>query len=104
MSEKTNTWDGMTEKLVSYAEGVSFDRLPADVVHQAKRRLIDTFASALGAYDEPLAEMSRKVAARSRGEPGASVWGSTITSTPEAAHSTDTWSMLDLASSGSVTP
>ena len=85
MSAKTKKWDGMTEKLVSYAEGVSFDRLPAEVVHQAKRRLIDTFASALGAYDEPLAQMSRKVAERSRGEPGASVWGSTITSTPEAA-------------------
>lgn len=85
MSSKTKEWDGVTERLVSYAESVSFDRLPAEVVHQAKRRLIDTFASALGAYDEPLAEMSRKVAARSRGEPGASVWGSTITSTPEAA-------------------
>lgn len=85
MNAKTNEWDAVTEKLVSYAEGVSFDRLPADVVHQAKRRLIDTFASALGAYDEPLAQMSRKVAERSRGEPGASVWGSAITSTPEAA-------------------
>lgn len=85
MSTKTKEWDGMTETLVAYAESVSFDRLPADAVHQAKRRLIDTFASALGAYEEPLAQMSRKVAARSRGEPAASVWGSSITTSPEAA-------------------
>ena len=85
MSETTGIWDATTERLLDFGCRADYESLPADVVHQAKRRLIDTFASARGAYQEPLAQMSRKVASRSRGEPEASVWGSTIRTTPEAA-------------------
>jgi 2-methylcitrate dehydratase len=78
-------WDATTERLVAYAEQARYDALPPDTVHETKRRLIDTFASALGAYGEPLSEMARKVAKRSRGDVEVSVWGSTIKTTPEAA-------------------
>jgi 2-methylcitrate dehydratase len=77
--------DATTERLVDYAGRADFAALPAAVVHETKRRLIDTFASAIGAYDEELSRMARKVAGRSRGEPDAAVWGSTMRTTPEAA-------------------
>ncbi|MEA3153850.1 MAG: 2-methylcitrate dehydratase [Betaproteobacteria bacterium] len=85
MADAPEQWDGTTERLVDFAERARFDALPADTIHECKRRLIDTFASALGAYDEPLSGMARAVARRSRGDVEATVWGSEITTTPEAA-------------------
>lgn len=85
VTEAAAQWDTMTERLVAYAERARYDALPGATVHEAKRRLIDTFASAIGAYDEPLARMARTVASRSRGDPEANVWGSAIRTTPEAA-------------------
>lgn len=78
--------DTITRQLVDYAMGVEFSSLPTEVVRECKRRLIDTFACALGAYNEPLCHMARAVAKRSSGgTPAASVWGCTWHTTPEAA-------------------
>lgn len=85
MDQATATFDNTTAAVVDFAQRSSYDALPADVVHQCKLRLIDTFASALGAYDNPVSAMARNVAARSRADAPASVWGSTIQTTPEAA-------------------
>ncbi|MEQ1773890.1 MAG: MmgE/PrpD family protein [Burkholderiales bacterium] len=70
---------------MAFVERASYDVLPADVVHECKRRVIDTFASALGAFDNPTSAMAHAVAARSRTDHPASVWGSSIKTTPEAA-------------------
>ena len=85
MNETTAQWDATTERLVAYAERARYDALSQETIHETKRRLIDTFASAMGAFDEPLSEMARKVASRMRGEMEASVWGTTVRTTPEAA-------------------
>ena len=84
-SIKTNSYDQTTERLAAFAERASFDTLPADVVHACKLRVIDTFASALGAFDNPTSAMAHAVAARSRTDNPATVWGSHIKTTPEAA-------------------
>ena len=80
-------WDATTERLVHFAERARYDALPPQVVRACKVRLIDAFASALGAWDEPLSAAARKAAARTRGVDGAeaSVWGSALRTTPEAA-------------------
>ncbi|MGZ5151922.1 MAG: MmgE/PrpD family protein [Burkholderiales bacterium] len=85
MTDAHEPWDRTTERLVDFAERSRFDALPADAIYQCKLRLIDTFASALGAYDEPLSAMARRVASRSRGDGEATVWGSDFRTTPEAA-------------------
>ena len=77
--------DDTTGRLVEFAEQSSFERLPADAVHECKRRVIDTLGCALGAYAEPLSVMARSVAARVQGDPAAAVWGSGSTSSPDAA-------------------
>lgn len=84
-SIKTYTYDITIERLVVFAEGASFDALSADVVHAVKLRVIDTFASALGAFDNPTSAMAHAVAARSRTDNPATVWGSAIKTTPENA-------------------
>ena len=85
MTQTAELWDTTTGRLVDFAERAQYDALPADVVHECKRRLIDTFASAIGAYDEPASRMARAIASRSRGDHEASVWGSSVKTTPEAA-------------------
>ena len=85
MNTDNTHMDSMTERLVDFAEAAHYDRLPAKTVHECKRRVIDTFASALGAYHEEPARMARAVASRTRGDSQATVWGSGIVTTPEYA-------------------
>jgi 2-methylcitrate dehydratase len=66
----------MTQRLVDYALSSEFRHLPATAVHECKRHPIDTFACAIGAYDEPFCARARGLAARYTGTPAASVWGS----------------------------
>jgi len=77
--------DATTRRLADYALATDYARLPASTVHECKRRLIDTFACAVGAFDEPVAAMARAVAKRQGGDPDAGVWGCDWRSTPEAA-------------------
>lgn len=77
--------DATTLRLVDFASRADFADLPLETVHECKRRLIDTVACALGAYDEPLSKMARALAKRYSGTPAASVWGCTWQTTPEAA-------------------
>jgi 2-methylcitrate dehydratase len=85
LNETRGQWDATTERLADFAERAQYDALPVETVHECKRRLIDTFASALGAYEERLSELARSVARRSRGDAEASVWGSNVKTTPELA-------------------
>ena len=77
--------DATTTRLVDFAMQAEYAKLPADTVHECKRRLIDTFACAIAAYDEPVCQMARAVAQRYVGNPGATVWGCTWQTSAEAA-------------------
>lgn len=79
--------DTLVTQLVGYAEASDFSRLPAEAVRDCKRRIIDTFACAVGALDEPLCRMARQHAQRFIGSPASTstVWGCDWKSTAEAA-------------------
>lgn len=77
--------DATTERLVDFAWRAEFGALSAATVHECKRRLIDTFGAALSAYDDPVSQMARNVARHYSGTSPASVWGSALKTTPEAA-------------------
>lgn len=85
MSKATGYWDRPTRRLVEYARTAQYENLAERSMRECKLRVIDTFASALGAFHEPAARMARSIASRSRGDTAATVWGSGITTTPEAA-------------------
>ncbi len=85
MDQAHATWDQTTEALVAFAQKSSFATLSPEVVQACKLRVIDAFSCALAVYDNPTSVLARKVAARSQTENPATVWGSHIKTTPEAA-------------------
>ena len=52
----------LAESLSSYASSLSYDDLPGEVVHQAKRMIIDTLGCALGGYDALPSRIAREIA------------------------------------------
>ncbi len=67
--------DTLSERLVAFALNTRFEDLPEMVVVEARRRLLDAFACAVGALREPAPTIARRVATTMRGEPGASLFG-----------------------------
>ena len=65
----------LTDRLADFALDTRFEELPAEVVKEAKRRLLDTLACAIGALDEPAPQIARRVASRIQGNPAATLIG-----------------------------
>ncbi len=65
----------LTDRLADFALGTRFEDLPAEVVQEARRRLLDTLACAIGALDEPAPRIARRVASRIQGDPAATLIG-----------------------------
>ena len=65
----------LAARLAKYADALTFDRVTPEAVHETKRRLIDSFATAVGAMPSDAYAIARKCAARVSGNPGASVLG-----------------------------
>jgi 2-methylcitrate dehydratase len=65
----------MADRFVDFALSTGFEALPAGVVAEAKRRLIDALGCAAGALGEPAPTIAREVAAGVRSEPGAALIG-----------------------------
>ena len=52
----------MAESLASYASTLNYENVPVEVVHQAKRMIIDTLGCALGGYDAFPSKIAREIA------------------------------------------
>jgi 2-methylcitrate dehydratase len=52
----------IVQQLSAYACGLRYDDLPRDVIHQAKRLIVDTVGCALGGYKGPAAAIARDIA------------------------------------------
>ena len=77
--------DPLIEKLAAYTSSLTYAALPPVVVHETKRKLIDTLGCALGAYNDEPCRLARAIAQRATGNPPARVFGSLDVSTPELA-------------------
>jgi 2-methylcitrate dehydratase len=77
--------DSTIEQLADYASALRFEELPADVVRECKRRLIDTLGCAAGAFDARPVVIARSIAQRAVGNPPARILGTQELSTPELA-------------------
>ena len=75
----------LEDRMIDYTLDLDVRALPAAILHQAKRRVIDTFGAALAAYTAPPAQMARKLALPVVGPFGARVWGSLVKTTPDLA-------------------
>jgi 2-methylcitrate dehydratase len=67
--------DTLAERLVAFALDTRYDDLPAEVVAEARRRLVDALGCAVGALEEPASSISRRVARRFQGGPSVSLIG-----------------------------
>ncbi|MBX9585144.1 MAG: MmgE/PrpD family protein [Gemmataceae bacterium] len=65
----------LAARLARYAAGLSFDKLTPEAVHEAKRRFIDSFATAVGAMSADAYAVAKRCALRVSGNPGASILG-----------------------------
>jgi 2-methylcitrate dehydratase len=65
----------LANRLAEYSSRLRFEDLPAAVVHEAKRRFIDSLATAVGAMDSEAYGVARRCALRVKGEPGAGLLG-----------------------------
>lgn len=61
-------------RLAEYAGQLRFEDLPAPAVHEAKRRFLDSFATASGAMDSEAFAIARRCALRVQSTPGASLF------------------------------
>ena len=67
---------GVTEALVTFTSEITFDALPANVVHETKRILLDTIGCALGAVSLDKGRISVDLAKDLAGKPEATILGS----------------------------
>lgn len=65
----------LARRLADDACRLRFQDLPAPVVHETKRRFIDSFATAVGAMDADAYAIARRCALRVQGQPPADLFG-----------------------------
>ena len=75
----------LDQRLARYTRSFSYDRLSAEVIHEVKRRVIDTLGCATAAFGGPPGEIARKSAICVKNEIGASVLGGDQKSLPDLA-------------------
>jgi 2-methylcitrate dehydratase len=75
----------LAERLATYATSLRFEDLDTRTVHEVRRRLIDSLACALGAYEAPPVRAARAIARRVKSEPGASWLGGEGRTSPDLA-------------------
>lgn len=65
----------LAERLANYAASLQFEQLGDATVQEVRRRMIDSFACALGAYRAEAPQIARRLAATVTGDPGARYLG-----------------------------
>ena len=77
--------DTILDFVSSYGAALAYRDLSAPVIHQLKRRVIDTFGCALGCIDMELPALARSHALEVRSHPGSTVLGTRHATSPETA-------------------
>ena len=73
----------LSERLARYACSLTYDALPGEAVHEAKRRVIDSLGCAMGAYHSEPGRIARMLARTATCHRGATALGTSHRSTPE---------------------
>ena len=77
--------DALTESLVAYAQGLRYEHLSPEVVHQAKRVWVDTIGCAIGGFGGEPARMARALAAEVQSSRPGTVLGTGGQTSPDMA-------------------
>lgn len=75
----------LAERFANYAVGLAFTDLPAPVVHEVKRRVLDSLGCAFGAWDAEPCRIARDVAGTIACPDGATILGTRHRTSPDWA-------------------
>lgn len=65
----------VAEKLADYVHSTSYSMVPENVIHETKKRIIDSLGCGIGAFNEQPVKISRKVAEAARDSQGSTLFG-----------------------------
>jgi len=75
----------LADRLARYCHALRYGDLPDAVVHEAKRRLLDSLGCALGAWNAPPCRIARLIARTVKVPQGATLWGTGHKTLPDLA-------------------
>jgi 2-methylcitrate dehydratase len=75
----------LADRLARYCQALCYDDLPAAVVHEVKRRVLDSLGCALGAWNAPPCRFARQLAGTVKMPGGATLWGTAHKTLPDLA-------------------
>ncbi len=75
----------IADRLAAYAQRFAYQHLPSAVVHEVKRRLLDSLGCALSAWTAPPCRIARCLAQSVKIPTGATLWGTGHKTLPELA-------------------
>ena len=75
----------LADRLSRYCQSLSYDDLPRSVVHEVKRRILDSLGCALGALTAPPCRIARQLAQAIKVPHGATLWGTGHRTLPDLA-------------------
>ena len=73
----------LAHQLAVYATSLNFEDLSKDVVHEVKRRVIDSLGCAIGAWNEEPCVIARKVASDFSAKAGSTIIGTNHKAPPD---------------------
>ena len=77
--------DANINRMADYLVALRYADIPAEIVHDCKRRVIDTLGCGVGAFDAEPCLIARKMALRAAAKTGAQVLGTATRTLPELA-------------------
>ncbi len=75
----------LAEQLADYVHSTNYGAVPENVIHETKKRIIDSLGCGIGAFNEGPVKISRKVAEASRDLQGSTLFGTRKKTTPDLA-------------------
>lgn len=75
----------LAARLSRYCQSLCYDDLPSTVVHEVKRRVLDSLGCALGAWNSPPCRIARRIGQSVKVTDGATLWGTNHKTLPELA-------------------
>ena len=75
----------LAEQLADYVHSINYQDVPEKVVHETKKRIVDSLGCAIGAFAADPVKISRKVAGAARDSQGSTLFGTRKKTSPDLA-------------------
>jgi 2-methylcitrate dehydratase len=75
----------VAQRLAEYVHSIKYQDVPENVIHETKKRIVDSLGCGIGSYKAEPVSISRKVAKSARDDDGSTLFGTKTKSTPDLA-------------------